>query len=131
MEQGKLKLINGCMEMRVSSHSLYADDVVFFCKGKLSTIDTILGMFYNYANIPGQKSNPSKSFFYVGSISTTKINLMAQKLGFAISDSTFTCLRVPIFRGKPKNKHLKPIVYSIKNKISTWEASLISISGRV
>ncbi|KAI5384612.1 hypothetical protein KIW84_071568 [Lathyrus oleraceus] len=98
---------------------------------KLSNIDSLLELFQNYANISGQKISPSKSLIYVGSISNNRLYVIAHELGFNIGDSTFTYLGVPIFRGKPKSKHLSPIVDSIKNQLSAWKTSLISIAGRV
>lgn len=45
VEQGQLELINGCIAMKVPSHSIYADEVVIFCKAKFSNIDSLLELF--------------------------------------------------------------------------------------
>jgi hypothetical protein len=43
----------------------------------------------------------------------------------------FNYLGVPIFKGKPKSFHLQPITDKVKQKLSAWKASWLSIAGRV
>jgi hypothetical protein len=43
----------------------------------------------------------------------------------------FHYLGVPIFKGKPKACYLQPFADKIKNKLSAWKASLLTIAGRV
>ena len=52
-------------------------------------------------------------------------------IGFQVGSLPFTYLGVPIFKGKPKARHLQPIVDKVKAKMSAWKASLLSIAGRV
>jgi len=40
-------------------------------------------------------------------------------------------LGVPIFKGKPKVRHLQPVADKIMMKLSTWKASLLTMAGRV
>jgi len=56
---------------------------------------------------------------------------LANNLGFNIGTLPFTYLGVPIFKGKPKYAYFQPIADKIKNKLSAWKASLLSIVGRV
>jgi hypothetical protein len=57
--------------------------------------------------------------------------LIVQHLGFKVGSLPFNYLGVPIFKGKPKACYLQPIADKIKNKLSSWKASLLSIAGRV
>lgn len=38
VQQGKVELIKGSRSYNIPSHSLYADDIMIFCKGKISSI---------------------------------------------------------------------------------------------
>jgi len=46
VEEGKVELIKGSRHQTIPSHTLYADDVMVFCKGKLSCIQALKTLFY-------------------------------------------------------------------------------------
>jgi len=129
--QGKLELIKGTRSVQVPSHSLYADDIMIFCKGKLYSIKAFMDLFNSYALASGQVINPSKSTVYYGSISNTRLEQITNLIGFNKGSLPFSYLGVPIFKGKPKKSHLQPIADKIKSKLGAWKASLLSIAGRV
>lgn len=131
VEQGKLELIKGSRNQAVPSHTLYADDIMVFCKAKASSIQALKDLFQRYAPISGQMVNPAKSSLYAGSISNARIHQISAQIGFNIGSLPFNYLGVPIFRGKPKAINLYPIADKIKSKLSAWKASLLSIDGRV
>lgn len=109
VEQGKIELIKGTLHFQIPSHSLYADDIMIFflfCKGKISSIDSLMHLFKSYALTSGQHINPSKSTFFYGSISIARINLMSDLIGFNKGSLPFNYLGVPIFKGKQKRSHL-------------------------
>ncbi|GAU26607.1 hypothetical protein TSUD_102140 [Trifolium subterraneum] len=60
-----------------------------------------------------------------------RLNIISNRLVFGIGSLPFLYLGVPIFRGKPKSRHLSPIADKVKLKLSAWKASLLSIAGRV
>jgi len=131
VDLGKLDLIKGTRHIQIPSHALYADDIMIFCKGKISSINALLELFKAYALASGQVINPSKSTVYYGSISVSRINHITGLIGFNKGSLPFLYLGVPIFKGKPKKLFLQPIADKIKSKLSSWKASLLSIAGRV
>lgn len=42
----------------------------------------------------------------------------------------FNYLGVPLFKGKPRKKFLKPIVDKIKSKMESWQGKFLSHAGR-
>ena len=130
IEQGRLDLIKGTRAIQVPSHSLYADDIMMFCKGKLSYFQALMELFNSYAMASGQHINPSKSTVYYGSISATRIDLITDMIGFNKGSLPFNYLGVSIFKGKPKRSHLQGIADNIKSKFCAWKTSLLSIAGR-
>jgi hypothetical protein len=131
VREGKLTLIKGSRTMNVPSHILYVDDIMLFCKASNSNIQALSNLFMNYAEVSGQKVNPSKSSFFAGAISNQRIHCIADSLGFSIGSLPFIYLGVPIFKGKPKKCHLQPIADKIKSKLSAWKASHLTMAGRV
>ena len=45
VEEGKIELITGTRHEKVPSHILYADDIMLFCKGKVSCITALINTF--------------------------------------------------------------------------------------
>jgi mannosylglycoprotein endo-beta-mannosidase len=129
--QGKLHLIKGTRNIKVPSHSFYADDLMIFCKGNLAGLRHLKDLFDRYAIESGQVINNSKSTIFSGSITPGRLNLIVQLLNFNIGSLPFNYLGVPIFKGKPKVIHFQPIADKIMLKMSAWKASLLSIAGRV
>jgi hypothetical protein len=129
--QGKLNQIKGTRNFMVPSHSFYADDLLVFCKGNLSGIKALQDLFDQYALESGQVINTSKSTIFSGSITPGRLSLIAQVLKFKLGSIPFNYLGVPIFKGKPKISHLQPIADKVKQKLSAWKASLLTIAGRV
>ncbi|CAJ2641500.1 unnamed protein product [Trifolium pratense] len=131
VREGKLSLISGSRNFNVPSHVLYADDIMLFCKGSASNIQALASLFIRYGQASGQFVNPQKSSIYAGSISQSRLAIIANSLGFQIGSLPFTYLGVPIFKGKPKKCHLQPLADRVKIKLAAWKASLLSIAGRV
>jgi len=75
--------------------------------------------------------NLRKSYFHVGGIANNRMNQIVNLLGFSISSLHFTYLGVQIFKEIPKSIYLQPIRDKVKIKLTSWKASIISISCRV
>jgi len=131
VQEGKVGLIKSYRNHFIPSHTLYVDDVMIFCKGKMSCIQALKQIFIDYANCSGQLINPSKSTMYSGSIPLSRLNSISNMLGFNIGSLPFTYLGVPIFKGKPKAIYLQHIADKIKLKLASWKTSLLSMAGRV
>jgi len=78
-------------------------------------------LFNTYALASGPFINPSKSTVFYGSISPAKIDHITDSIGFNKGSLPFTYLWVPVFKGKPKKSHLRPIADKIKSKLSAWK----------
>jgi hypothetical protein len=129
--QGSLYQIKGTRNVMIPSHSLYADDILIFCKGNLSGLRALKDLFDSYASESGQVINNSKSTIFSGSITPGRLDLIVQLLNFNLGSLPFSYLGVPMFKGKPKAIHLQPIADKIRLKLSACKASLLSIAGRV
>lgn len=131
VENGDLELMSGTRSCKVPSHTLYADDIMVFCKGKLSCTNALIKLFTRYAQASGQFVSARKSTIFAGSISQARMENIVELIGFKIGSLPFTYLGVSIFKGKPKARHLQHIADKVKSKMSAWKASLLSIAGRV
>lgn len=60
----KLDLISGPKKITVPSHILFADDVLIFCKEKISNLKYLITAFKEYAFVSGQHANYGKSYIF-------------------------------------------------------------------
>lgn len=65
MVDGHLDVIKVSMSCKFPSHSLYADDMRVYYKGKTNGLAALEVLFTKYANRSNQCINASKSTFYV------------------------------------------------------------------
>lgn len=127
----KIDTIKGPKNISVSSHILYAEDVLIFCKRKIFNIKSIISTFEEYAVVSGQCVNSNKSNIFGGAMSTSRWNILSALVGFKIGYLLFVYLGVPLFKGKPKSVFLRLIADKVINKLASWKGSLLSIAGRV
>lgn len=109
----------------------YADDIMVYCKGKMSGLEALKNLFTRYASCSGQIMNIRKSSIHAGGISRQRLNQIVNMLGFTLGSLPFNYLGAPIFKGKPKRVHFQHIADKVKLKLATWKASLLSIASRV
>jgi hypothetical protein len=128
---GKVDLIKASRNTFVPSHCLYADDIMVFCRGKISCVQALKSLFADYAICSGQVINASKSTLFYGGISQVILANIVNLIGFNLGTLPFNYLGVPIFKGKPKARYFIPFADKLKSKLSAWKASLLSIAGRV
>ena len=126
-----MDLISASRKAKIPSHCFYADDLMVFCKGKMSSLEALKNLFTRYANCSGQVINLRKSFIHANGINNSRLNNMVELLGFSIGTLPFSYLGVPIFKGKPKAIYFQAIADRVKLKLAAWKASLLSIAGRV
>jgi len=60
VQEGKVELIKSSRNHFIPSQTLYVDDVMIFCKGKMSCIQALKHLFIDYDNCSGQLIKPSK-----------------------------------------------------------------------
>jgi hypothetical protein len=96
VHDGKLDLIKGTRHIHVPSHTFYADDLMVFCKGKLSGLNALKDLFDNYALQSGHSINTTKSTIFSGSITQGRLNLIVNLLNFQIGSLPFNYLGNPI-----------------------------------
>jgi hypothetical protein len=120
-----------CRGIFIPTHVSYADDIVIFCTWMKSNVRELLNIFQKYSEVSGQIINKAKSRFFIGAMSGTRTNMIANMLGFSVGTVPFQYLGCPILQGKPKVIHFRMITDRIKNKLATWKGRILSVMGRV
>lgn len=118
VEEGKLELMKGTRHVNILSHTLYADDIMIFYKGKISCINALIHTFTRYAQASGQIINTSNSTLYSRGINNSRLQHIVNLVGFNVGTLPFNYLGVPIFKGKPIARYLQPVADKVKAKLS-------------
>lgn len=60
------------ININVSSHTLYAYDIMIFCRGDIRSIRVVNNLLDKYEVISGKTYNASKSIIYAGAMSIAR-----------------------------------------------------------
>lgn len=82
LSNNRLTCIKSSRNVHISSHTVYADDIMLFTKVCSSSLDAIAELFDKYAVCSCQICNPTKSILLSGSMSAVKHGFLANKIGF-------------------------------------------------
>lgn len=96
------------------SYVLYADDILIFCRGTKQNLLNLIYLFNRYAEAFGQLISYEKSKFLAGAMSTNRIAMISNILGFNARHLPFIYLGVPLFKRKPRKIHFQSIMDGIK-----------------
>jgi hypothetical protein len=69
VHEGKVELITAGRHSQIPSHCFYADDLMVYCKGEISGLESLKNLFIKYASCSGQLMNLSKSSIHDGRVS--------------------------------------------------------------
>ena len=129
-ESGSLHLMAGPRGVSMPTHSLYADDIMLFCRGDKRNLKQVLYILHSYGQASGQIMNCAKSKVYIGQGAKHRKAAITSVLGMTEGSTPFTYLGVPIFKGKPRCNHLQSIADKVRSKLEGWFGKILSFSGR-
>ena len=129
-DNGSLKPISSPKGIKAPTHSLYADDVILFCRGDKTNLKLVQKILDDYAKASGQFINKSKSKIYFGKEAVHRKPEITTTMGMAAGSTPFNYLGVPIFKGKPKLLHLLPVAEKVRLKLEGWAGKVLSFAGR-
>ncbi|XP_058783255.1 uncharacterized protein LOC131657925 [Vicia villosa] len=115
----------------VDSHTMYADDIMIFCRGDQKSLSNISNLLNTYAEHSGQFCSKHKSLIYAGGMSSSRHKILADIIGFKMAYPPLLYLGAPIFIGKPKASHFLFLADKIKLKLAAWKGSMLTMAGRV
>lgn len=117
--------------MRQITHLFYVDDVLLFTNGSGSSLRNLMTLIRDYEASSGQKINPHKSAFYVGSKAANRVRAISAITGFGQKQLPFTYLGFLIFNGKMKALYFEHIIDRLRLKLAGWKARILSFGGRI
>ncbi|PWA74799.1 reverse transcriptase domain, Reverse transcriptase zinc-binding domain protein [Artemisia annua] len=122
-----VKLPNGGPSL---SHLLYADDALVLGDWSLDNVKTVNRLFTVFNICSGLKINFSKSNLFGLGVVNKEVEAMAKVLGCKMGNTLFVYLGVKVGANMNRISNWDPVVQVVRNRLSKWKASVLSIGGR-
>lgn len=113
------------------SHLIFADDVLLFSKGDLTSVKLLMEGVHLFSSISGLQLNLSKcSVFFSKLPDEIRINIL-EHTGFTEGSLPITYLGLPLISGKLNSRCCTPLVQRLCDRIDKWTCRFLSIAGRL
>ena len=113
------------------THLCFADDLLIFSKGNLSSIlgiQNVLNVFYAMS---GLQLNCAKSELFSSGVGKGNLDEIQHVTGFKTGSLPVRYLGVPLVTRRLTDKDCRPLVERITSRINHWSAKLLSFAGRL
>ncbi|XP_074299016.1 uncharacterized protein LOC141630021 [Silene latifolia] len=119
-----------CSKMKLS-HLMFADDLLLFCKGDISSIMVLLRSFATFSYASGlQMSQAKTSSYFNGLQNAVKADIL-QVVGFSEGHLPFRYLGVPITCGRMKKQDCNVLADKLVERIRDFGTKKLSYAGRL
>lgn len=113
------------------THLCFADDLLVFTDGTKRSIEGVLKIFEDFAEISGLKISLEKSTLYTAGISSTQEEDILSRFPFASGQLPVRYLGLPLLTRKMTVNDYMPLVEKIRKKMKLWTGRLLSHGGRL
>lgn len=110
---------------------LFADDLLIFCKAKVSVLVLIKNLLAEFASSSGLVVNESKCSLYLAGVSSQEEEQICSTMNIPKGTLPVTYLGVPLSHKKLSFKECAPLVDRITSRIKSWTSRYLSYGGRV
>ncbi|XP_026416392.1 uncharacterized protein LOC113311808 [Papaver somniferum] len=130
VQDGRLQaMVNrgGCQP----SHLMFVDDIFIFCNGNKRSLDNLMGMLGKYQCSSGQVVNRAKSKCFVGGVTDTRKNEIANYLHMDLSAFPDKYFGVILNPGREKYFQVWGMVKMMQQMLAGWMGKLLAFADRL
>lgn len=113
------------------THLCFADDLLIFTDGKLSSVQAILEILHDFLLHSGLSISLQKTSFVTCAVPQDQIVLIASTTGLTVASFPVRYLGIPLCSHKISLHHCAPLLEHIKGKVNSWSAKALSFVGRL
>lgn len=128
--EGKFSYHAKCESSRLT-HLFFADDLLIFCHGSLSSVQAILSILNEFTLHSGLAISLQKTSFVAAGLPQAEIEMISQVTGLRVGTLPVRYLGVPSCSKKLSLSNCAPLLHHITGKISSWSARSLSFAGRL
>ncbi|XP_042379905.1 uncharacterized protein LOC121972287 [Zingiber officinale] len=118
-----------CEPLRIA-HLVYADDLLLFSRGDVSSVTQLVESLSQFAQMAGLTTNLAKSSIYMAGIYPQTQNQLLTITGFQIGVMPFRYLRISIASQKLKISDYSTLLDSLTRRIGSWPKATLSYAGK-
>ncbi|XP_058775735.1 uncharacterized protein LOC131650011 [Vicia villosa] len=119
-----------CEKMGIT-HLTFADDVLMFCRGDVTSVDMMMKVLHTFADTTGLIVNPKKCKVFFGEVDLETRNKIKELNTYEEGLLPFRYLGVPLTIRKLNIKHYLPLIDTILAKVKHWSSRLLSMTTSV
>ena len=113
------------------THLCFADDLLLFCGGSLSSVETLHKSLHEFYSLSGLLPNTGKSSIFVARRHPRFLEAVHDLFQFQVGELPVRYLGVPLISTKLTALNCKPLVDRITSRVSSWTARFLSFVGRL
>lgn len=114
----------------IISHLVFADDLMIFFDGKISSIQKIASVLDNFRAISGLSMNRDKFILFFAGLSQYEIHLYPS-FGYQMGYFPVRYLGLPLLHRKLRKVDYSPLTDKVRDKFTSWSSKLPSFAGRL
>ncbi|XP_043713252.1 uncharacterized protein LOC122661804 [Telopea speciosissima] len=119
-----------CKALKLT-HLAFADDLMFFLKASLASLDSILLCLQHFHELSGLRINPAKSLLFFAGVSELDKSAFLEKSGFLEGRLPVKYLGLPLILARLSAHHCNPMLDLIRKRLQLWKGKLLSYAGRL
>ena len=114
------------------THLAFADDLLIFCKGDLSSVREVKTCLGEFFEMSGLRVNVAKSTIFTSGVKTREEEEeMVDLLGYEVGTFPVPYLGTPLHTKKLSREGYAPLLDKVKGLIDTWATRTLSYVGRL
>lgn len=117
-----------CSRLKIT-HLTFADDILFFSKGTLESITTLLDYFEVFSQTSRLIANKRKSEIYYAGVSLENRAIISRQVQLQEGTLSFRYLAVPLNAKRLSISQYQPLLEKMVSKVQHWSARLLSYGG--
>lgn len=119
-----------CSRLKIT-HLAYADDLLIFARGDVTSVTLIMNCLHTFGNTAGLHINLHKSNVYLASVDEYTRQEIRNITGFTTGSLPFRYLGIPLASTKLRTTDYSSLVDAIQKKISSWPRQTLSYARKV
>ncbi|KAK4283978.1 hypothetical protein QN277_000873 [Acacia crassicarpa] len=129
--RGNWRPINLCKGGPPIYHLFFADDIVLFVEADVNQAAEVRHCLDNFFMALSLKVNAAKTrVFFSKNVNHIRRMELCSMLGFQVTPDLGKYLGVPLYHKRVMKGSYKGIFDKVRNKLSGWKASVLSLAGR-
>ena len=114
------------------THLFFADDLLLFMEASMAQVEVVKRVLSEFSMCSGLRVNQIKTqVFFSHNVPDLQRRSLGQALGFSVTSDLGKYLGVPLWHNRVSKQMYGGIIEKVKSHLSGWNASTLSLAGRI